>query len=115
MTYRMHVVAAGVTSSGVTLSDNDTLWVEHGGVAIATVVSNAGSLFITGGEARDTIVQSGGELVVFSGADIGGCLEAGALALAEGGTIEALTIARGAMLVVCPTVIVRDLRVAQEG
>ena len=83
-------VSSGVTSTGITLS-NDSMFVSSGGVANNTTVNNYGSLTVYScGTANSTTVNSKGSMTVFSDGNANSILvnKAGNVFVGDGGKIN---------------------------
>jgi autotransporter passenger strand-loop-strand repeat protein len=89
MAYEYYFVTNGVTSTGLTLSDEDRMFVSKGGTASNTIVSEDGWLYIqAGGTANSTTIKMGGYMFVSNGGTANGVAikEYGELHLSSGGT-----------------------------
>ena len=63
-------ITSGVTSTGLTLNDYDTLNISHGGMAVDTTAEKSYLYVFSGGSAEKTTLNSGGRMYLSSGGKV---------------------------------------------
>jgi autotransporter passenger strand-loop-strand repeat protein len=90
-------VSADVTSTGLVISNGETLDVLSGGTAVSITVTSGGYEYVSGGKTVGTVVSNGGEEVVFSGGVTSSTavIAGGHELVLSGGTAFSTTVSNG--------------------
>ena len=109
-----YVVSSGVTSTGLTLSENGItrLTVFYGGMASNTTINSGGSMFVSSGGAANgvTVAQDGACFYVCSGGWMNtAVVNAGRFEVSSGGTAYGTTVNSNGILVVSTGAVATDI------
>ena len=65
-----YIISSGESSNGIILNNYDSMTVLDGGVAYSTMVNSYGTLFVSSGGTATEIIENGGYVSVFNGANV---------------------------------------------
>ena len=93
-------ISSGVTSTGVTVTAADYMYVSDGGYASETIVDFAGIMHVrSGGTASSTIMHEGADMYVSSLGRVGGTtMSGGKMVVSEGGFVDGVHLSSGVQI-----------------